>query len=76
MRMQESDPELWDTLTKDIDNTSAPDLIVDSDSDSDDEDEREQLHKPGLPYPSVIRNANGPSISMENIVEIVHGEGK
>ena len=75
-KMQESDPELWSILTEDIveKNIHTQPAIVDSDSD--DDEEREQIHKPGLPYPSVIQNANGPDISSEDIVQIAPGEGK
>ena len=75
--MRESDPELWSMLTEEADisnSTEEPDLILDSDTE--DEDENEQIHKPGIPYPSVIHNINGPDVSIEDIIEIAPAEGR
>jgi hypothetical protein len=79
--MQESDPELWSMLTEDATSSNdkkLPDLVSDSDTDdeSSDKTEKEQIHQPGIPYPSVIQNAHGPDISVEDIVEIAPAEGK
>ena len=86
--MQESDPELWSMLTEGVDSDNiteeTPDLILDSDSDDEDsecderfcDDEKEQIHKHGVPYPTVIQDVHGPDISVEQIVDVAPAEGK
>ena len=75
--MQESDPELWSMLTDEVDeNAENPNLVCDSDTDDDDGEENEQLHKAGVPYPTVMQNVHGPDISVEDIVDVAPGEGK
>ena len=50
--------------------------VIDSDSDNDDAGSKEQLHKSGVPQPSLLTDKNGPSISVEDVIEIAPGEGK
>ena len=77
--MQESDPELWNMLTETDNNNTANDdnenyqAITDSDSD---DDNNEQIHKLGVPHPTVLQSIDGPDISVDDIVEIAPGEGK
>ena len=75
--MHESDPELWCMLTEEADiynSTEEHDLIFDSDTL--DEYENQEIHKPGIPYPSVIHNIDEPDVSIEDIIEIAPAEGR
>ena len=78
--MQSEDPELWSMLTDEgrIDQAGEQSTdVIDSDSDNDDgSTTKEQIHKGGVPQPSLITDKDGPTISVEEVIEIAPGEGK
>ena len=76
--LKEEDPELWSMMTDETQcSDELTDQVIDSDSDDDDEgEEKEQIHKQGIPRPSVIQNNHGPDISVEDIIEVAPGEGQ
>ena len=76
--LKEEDPELWSMMTDETQcSDELTDQVIDSDSDDDGEgEEKEQIHKQGIPRPSVIQNNHGPDISVEDIIEVAPGEGQ
>ena len=74
--MEEEDPELWDMMTKEATDTKEQaDEITDSDTDDDQlGDDKEQIHKQGVPRPSVIYGNHGPDISVDD--KVAPGEGQ
>ena len=76
--LEEEDPELWNMVTKEATDTKdQADEITDSDTDDDQlGDDKEQIHKQGVPRPSVIYSNHGPDISVDDIIEVAPGEGQ
>ena len=84
---QKSDPELWNILTNDTensendveDNETKNDYLTDSDDDNEDIDfsmnKRKHKMAPSI-FPTVMQNKDGPHVSVNEMINIAPGEGK
>ena len=68
---QDSDPELWSMLTDDKDNTNETEEEHLTDDSDDENNENEQIHKHGIPHPTVIGNVVAVSGRAQLLSEVV-----